>query len=165
MFVSYCLSILFIDSFLVEIKFYTMEKSTKRHHVPIDERVKDIHKDSVKLLYNSIINSMKDREVKATELETKKSEMENKRQKLQRQTRMKKQQDVQKNLDVQKEDKHVSEDCSMNLNKSSNSIEKNEIQQNLQQKEEKDTSQQSKVDDSDSNKYILNKNDEEKENE
>ena len=49
-----------------------MEKTTKRHHVPIDERVKDIHKDSVKLLYNSIINSMKEREVKATELETKK---------------------------------------------------------------------------------------------
>ena len=28
-----------------------MEKTTKRHHVSIDERVKDIHKDSVKLLY------------------------------------------------------------------------------------------------------------------
>ena len=55
---------------------------------------------------------------------------------------MKKQQDVQKNLDVQKEDKHVSEDCSMNLNELSNSIENNEIQQNLQQKEETDTSQQ-----------------------
>ena len=65
-----------------------MEKTTKRHHVPIDERVKDIHKDSVKLLYNSIINSMKEREVKATELETKKSEIENKRQKLRNQLRI-----------------------------------------------------------------------------
>lgn len=142
-----------------------MEKTTKRHHVPIDERVKDIHKDSVKLLYNSIINSMKERKVKATELETKKSEIENKRQKLRNQLRMEKRQEVQKNINAQNEDKHESEDCSMNLNESSNSTEKKEIHQKLQQKEEKEDGQQSKVDNSDSNNCILNKNNEERDNE
>lgn len=58
-----------------------MEESKRRHRVPISERVKDIKKDSIKSLYDSIIQTMKEREVKATELDTATAAMKEKLQK------------------------------------------------------------------------------------
>lgn len=58
-----------------------MEESQRRHRVPISERVKDIKKDSIKSLYDSIIQTMKEREVKATELDAATAVMKEKLQK------------------------------------------------------------------------------------
>lgn len=135
-----------------------MEKSTKRHHVPVDERVKDIRKDSVKELYANIINSMKEREVKASELETKKTEIEKKRQILQKQRRMERKQEQQLNVGIQEEDNHVMDDCAKNLTEPINITDNTAVQLNTENKEEKKNDPENEVDDSCSNNNVSTEN-------
>ena len=128
-----------------------MEKTSKRHHVPVDERVKDIHKDSVKQLYANIINSMKEREVKVSELETKKTEIENKRQKLQKKRRMEKKQEQQLNEGIQEEDNHDQHDSTNNLTEPLHHTEKTLSQQTIEKEEDKKKDPENEVDNSCSN--------------
>lgn len=58
-----------------------MQPVSRKNRIPINERAKDLKKDSIRQLYNNIINTMKEREAKVVELETAKSVLEDNRRK------------------------------------------------------------------------------------